>query len=161
MLYNFSWVIPGLLAGSALPGWYGVAADDLEELARLGIKRLVSLTEEAAGFGASCDRLGLSWEHFPIEDFSVPEDLEAFDSLIRRLAADLAAGRAVCAHCYAGVGRTGLLLACLLGRFQSLGADEAIRQVRAVRPAIETPEQERFVQRYLERVKPADRRPGW
>lgn len=151
MLHNFSWVIPGLLAGSALPGWDGEPEDDLAELARLGIRHLVSLTEEAASFGPACHRARLSWESFPIENFDVPEDLEAFDSLIRRLQSDLAAGRPVCAHCYAGVGRTGLLLACLLGRFQGLAPAEAIRRVRAARPAIETPEQERFVRRYLER----------
>jgi len=153
MLHNFSWVLPGLLAGSALPGWDGEPEEDLAELARLGIRKLVSLAEEAALFGPACRRAGLSWEYFPIEDFDVPDDPQAFDSLILRLTADLAAGRPVCAHCYAGVGRTGLLLACLLGRFQGLTAAEAIRRVRAARPALETAEQERFVHRCLERFQ--------
>jgi protein-tyrosine phosphatase len=47
------------------------------------------------------------------------------------------------------VGRTGLLLACLLGRLERLRGEEAIRRLRLLRPALETPEQERFVQRFL------------
>jgi protein-tyrosine phosphatase len=154
MLRNFSWVIPGLLAGSALPGWDGKLADDLAELARLGVRRLVSLTDEAAGFGDACRQARLQWDYFPIDNFAVPDDLKAFDALVRRLLSDLAAGQPVCVHCYAGVGRTGLLLACLLGRFRGFAAAEAIRRVRAARPALETPDQERFVRRYLERGKP-------
>jgi atypical dual specificity phosphatase len=147
----FSWVIPGLLAGSSLPGSGGDPAADLTELARLGVHRLVSLTDQASEFAEACRQANLRWEYFPIDEFDVPQDLETFDALIRRLLRDLKAGRPVCAHCFAGIGRTGLLLCCLLGRFLGLAPEEAIRRVRAARPALETPEQERFVRRYLER----------
>jgi protein-tyrosine phosphatase len=75
--------------------------------------------------------------------------VQAFHGLVERLLARLAAGEAVAVHCYAGVGRTGLLLACLLGRLERLPGEEAIRRLRLLRPAIETPDQERFVRRYL------------
>lgn len=127
-------------------------SSDLRELRRLGIRCLVSLTDAAAGFGPACAAAGLDWEYFPIEEFDVPAERAAFDALVERLLHRLDQGEAVCVHCWAGIGRTGLLLACLLGRFQRLGAAEAIRRLRALRPALETREQERFVERYLRRA---------
>jgi atypical dual specificity phosphatase len=151
---GFSWVIPGLLAGSSLPGSGGDPAADLAELARLGVYRLVSLTDQAADFAEACRKANLRWEYFPIDEFDIPSDPETFAGLVRRLLVDLKAGRAVCIHCFAGVGRTGLLLSCLLGRFLGLGPEEAIRRVRSARPALETPDQELFVRRFLERRFP-------
>ena len=148
MPYNFSWVIPGRLAGLSQPGRRGLEAE-LEELRGLGLDCLVSLTDQAAGFGPACATAGLSWEYFPIPEFDVPEDRRAFHRLVERLLGRLEAGQALAAHCYAGVGRTGLLLACLLGRLEGLPGKEAIRRLRLLRPALETPDQERFVANYL------------
>jgi atypical dual specificity phosphatase len=171
MPYNFSWVVPGRLAGLSQPG-LGAARDlrrearglrrgglaaQLAELRALGLDCLVSLTESAADFGPSCAEAGLAWEYFPIPEFDIPEDELAFRRLVERLLARLAAGQAVGVHCYAGVGRTGLLLACLLGRLQGLPGEEAIRRLRLLRPALETPEQEQFVRRYLREHLPTPR----
>ena len=150
MPYNFSWVIPGRLAGLSQPGLGGGLAAQLAELRALGLDCLVSLTESAADFGPACAAAGLGWEYFPIPEFDIPEDAPAFHRLVERLLARLAGGQALGAHCYAGVGRTGLLLACLLGRLESLPGEEAIRRLRLLRPALETPEQEQFVRRYLQ-----------
>jgi atypical dual specificity phosphatase len=161
MPYNFSWVIPGRLAGLSQPGLgeardlrRGGLAAQLAELRALGLDCLVSLTDSAADFGPACAEAGLAWEHFPSPEFDVPEDEAAFHRLVVRLLARLAAGQAVGVHCYAGVGRTGLLLACLLGRLQGLPGEEAIRRLRLLRPALETPEQEQFVRRYLQEHLP-------
>jgi hypothetical protein len=154
MIRNFSWVIPHRLAGSALPGegapWAArYVLSDLQELRGLGIRRLVSLTDYAGGFGPLCCQAGLEWTYFPIPDFDVPEPSRGFIELVDSLAKDVAGGRAVCVHCYAGIGRTGLVLACVLGRYHHLDGREAIRRVRGVRAALETSEQEHFVRRFL------------
>lgn len=155
MPHNFSWVLPGALAGSALPGGYAAGAqpalDDLRELRELGVRCLVSLSDRAEAFGPLCEQAGLEWLYHPIPEFGIPEDEEGFDALVRELQGRLQRGVSVCAHCYAGVGRTGLLLCCLVGRHLRLPAAEAIARVRAARRAIETPEQERWVHRFLRR----------
>ena len=157
MLDNFSWVIPGRLAGAALPGGYTAGAqpalDDLRELRERGVRCLVSLSDRAEAFGPLCEQAGLEWLYHPLPEFGIPEDDEGFAALVRELQGRLERGVAVCAHCYAGVGRTGLLLCCLVGRHLGLPAAEAITRVRAVRRAIETPEQERYVHRYLRRAE--------
>lgn len=55
----------------------------------------------------------------------------------------LAEGEAVAVHCGGGLGRTGTVLSCyLLESGEELGAQEAIRRVRALRPgSVETPAQ--------------------
>ncbi len=155
MTGNFSWVVEGLLAGAALPGsgWLGQGGTlraDLADLHDRGIRALVSLLEVPADLPRFCRKLGIEWVSHPIENFSVPADLPSFDLLIEGIIARMRVGLPVCVHCFAGVGRTGLVLACAVGRYRDLDAASAIRAVRRVRSALETSEQELFVSRYLD-----------
>jgi hypothetical protein len=165
---NFSWVIPERLAGSALPdeAYHGrFAADggsalsdtsgsfgtDLQELYDRGIRCLVSLTNSAAGLASHCRNAGLDWHFYPIPDFGIPESIESFNKLITTIIDSMNQNRPVCVHCFAGIGRTGLVLCCTVGRYLHLPAAAAIATVRQVRSALETRDQERFVHRYLDR----------
>ena len=70
--------------------------------------------------------------------------------LISTIIDSLNSSKPVCVHCFAGIGRTGLVLCCTVGRFLRLPANQAISMVRRFRSALETRDQERFVHRYLE-----------
>jgi len=91
-------------------------------------------------------RAGLEVIQFPIPDFSTPSDVDAFDQTLDRIETALRAGRNVAAHCLAGVGRTGLLAACLAKRVLDLPGEQAIAWVREYIPsALENQDQEKFV----------------
>lgn len=150
---NFSWVLPDLLAGCGVPGKGAdsdtLLYDDIRELNRLGIKYLVSLHNPAGAIECACKDSGILWRYFPIPDFSVPERIDEFNILVDEILAQIENRSGVCIHCYAGVGRTGLVLACIVGRYFAISGEKAIAVVRRSRPAIDTDEQEHFVKQYL------------
>jgi protein-tyrosine phosphatase len=92
-------------------------------------------------------RTGFQVLHCPIEDFSVPADMQAFSECIEELWKALHHGAALM-HCAAGLGRSGLTAASLLVR-SGLDWETALERVREVRPgAAQTRQQEEFVARY-------------
>ena len=76
-----------------------------------------------------CRKAQLEWIGFPIDDFEVPEDAKVFSALIDRIIGYVKKETPVCVHCQAGVGRTGLVLACVLGRMFGLDGKKAIAAV--------------------------------
>lgn len=150
--HNFSWVIADRLAGCAMPGGGSDNPDrircDLRALFDSGVRVLVSLERTPRAFPALCRASGIESWVFVLPDFSVPAHDESFTHLVERIISAVDTGRAVCVHCRAGIGRTGLLLACVMKSYFLLDAQQAIQSIRAVRPAIETHEQEAFVHRF-------------
>ena len=152
-LSNFSWVIPHKLAGSDMPGSGNgneeTLQSDIAFLANQGIKLLVSLERPYGSVEKICSDNGIIWRFFSVADFGIPLNVSSFSSLVEECVQSVTSGAAVCAHCRAGIGRTGLLLGCIIGKYFHLDGHQAIAAVRQARSAIETQEQESFICSFL------------
>jgi protein-tyrosine phosphatase len=126
----------------------------IRDLKREGANVLVSLLplDEAFDLGleyerAACDAHGLLFRNFPIPDRGIPESTEAFLTFLEILHNDLLKNRSIVAHCFAGIGRSSLLLAALLRR-EGLATDDAFRRITQARRALvpDTPAQLHWVE---------------
>ena len=86
-----------------------------------GLETVVSLLESSevdelglASEASLCAAQGIQFLSFPIPDRGVPVSHRAIAPLIDTLASNLRSKRAVGIHCRAGIGRSGLVAACLL-----------------------------------------------
>jgi protein-tyrosine phosphatase len=144
--------VPGRVTLTAVPNAPGAL---VALRARHGTDVLVSLlpSDERARLGvpdlpARVRAAGMDHRDFPVADMGVPADAAAWRALVHDVHVDVASGRHVTIHCRAGLGRSGLLAACLLVHL-GLAPDAAIAHVRAHRPgAIETAEQVAYVRAF-------------
>lgn len=147
MLSGFTWLLPGRLAGSGRPGLLAPLADDARFIRDVGFHLVVDLTDRPP---VDPDELGVAVLRFPIPDMGIPTP-RAADALCRRILAESERGP-VLVHCHAGLGRTGLVLACCL---VTLGAapDDALARVRALRPLyVQSRAQQQFIRHYADHV---------
>ncbi len=142
MLVNFSWIREGKVAGMGLPYGEGWA-----KLAEEGVRAVLSLTEHPVRITVDEE---LETLHVPLVDFGTPamEDLERCVAWIQE---QVAAGRPVAVHCFAGIGRTGTVLAAYMVA-EGAEPQSAIEEIRSLRPgSIETEGQADAVRRFAER----------
>jgi protein-tyrosine phosphatase len=86
--------------------------------------------------------------YFPIPDFSTPEAGE-FRDVVEQVLTRSKSGKGTAIHCHAGLGRTGMFVACLAKLGLDLSSDEAIHWVRKIIPgAVEVPDQEQLVRSF-------------
>lgn len=90
-----------------------------------GIELVVSLLEPhefqklgVANESAICNSFGIRFLSLPICDHSVPDSPLELASLVREVHANLIDGKAAAIHCYAGIGRTGIVAACVLNELK-------------------------------------------
>ena len=116
---------------------------DTIEVTRLDISTLGKFLKEN----------NIYWKHFPIQDLSIPTDRDLLIKLLVHMKKLLDDDKSVLIHCYAGLGRTGLLATTLLVSL-GLEAKISIEYIRKIRPgSIETIEQENFVKQWDFRFK--------
>lgn len=140
---NFGWVLENELAGSQGP----VSLQDLFFLRQQGIGAVIRMEERTipADTGDYVDIVDL---YVPVPDFTPPtqEQIRQMIAFIDEQA--IQSHRPVVVSCYAGIGRTGTVLACYLVNRGS-GPADAIAEVRRLRPgSVQTPEQAEAVFEY-------------
>lgn len=128
---GFLWLQRGRLAGTPLPGVMHDVNYDLAALKRVGVTWLITLTEKALK-EAELAPFGIRSAWFPVIDMAAPSLMEGV-AICTRIDALLEGGEVVAAHCKAGLGRTGTVLAAYL-IWKGAKALDALEEVRRVEP---------------------------
>ena len=135
--------------------WLG---DDLASLKRVGIDAIVSTltTAECEELGlieeaSLCERNGIDYLSFPIEDRSVPPSRSEFERFLQQVEMKLSRGLSVGVHCRACIGRSAILVAGLLVR-KGMTADDAFATIGRARGCAvpDTREQREWVENLVE-----------
>jgi len=167
------WVIPG----SVMAGEYPGAANEEEAWLKLrhflacGVREFLDLTEE--GEGIEPDRLvpyekilfeeaaamsqSVKYQRMPIRDQGTPDGSKQMTIILDSIERAVQAGRLVYIHCFGGVGRTGLVVACYLKR-RGQTSEQAIRTLQLLRSRTakadhrspETPDQQSWIHSFSE-----------
>lgn len=147
---------PGRLAVEARPRGEDWLDDELTQWKVAGVDEVVSLltSEEEKDLGLVSEgekvrRHGMKFVSLPIQDRQVPESEVRLAEALAGMNRQLSAGRNVLVHCRQGVGRTGLVAACLLIK-TGMSPGAAVGAVSAARGIAipETPAQRDFIERY-------------
>jgi atypical dual specificity phosphatase len=147
--FGFTWIEKPLLAAMARPE----GPEELAWLRKHGIELLLSLTEDAPRRDWLNDA-GLLGFHVPIIDMEAPSQ-EQLDKCISAIERAHEGKMGVAVHCGAGLGRTGVVLACYFVT-KGLTGVNAVARVRRLRPgSIETEEQVGAVHEFAKRHKSA------
>ncbi len=120
-IYSIESIGSGFLAAMAKPVPGEDIGNEFADISRAGIKQIVSLLEahEANEAGLKDENLlttqnGMRFVSYPIKDRSLPESVVAFSKFTKDLYHQIAGGRSTVIHCWAGIGRTGIVAAGVL-----------------------------------------------
>jgi protein-tyrosine phosphatase len=146
----------GKLALASRPRGGDWLADEMSNWRRSGVNTVLSLLtpEEEQDLdlkheGHEAKALGMRFASLPIPDRQVPNSESEVSAVLDRIDADLLAGKNVVVHCRQGIGRTGLVAACLLVS-KGLTPATAVKALSDARGASvpETTEQRRWIDHY-------------
>ncbi len=153
MLVELPFNLPGRIFRSPMPFSPYASGDLWESYQEEAVDMVVVLTElqeylvhARRDLVAFYEEAGLDVIHLPIPDFQTPTDLVAFGDALQAVEDYAKGGWTIAVHCMAGVGRTGIFMACLARRILGFSGSEAITWVRGYVPgSLENSVQERFV----------------
>jgi protein-tyrosine phosphatase len=146
----------GKLALEARPRGGDWLPDEVAKWKRAGVGAVLSLltTDEERDLNLRDESKevrasGLDFLSFPIEDRQVPTSETQLGEALERLNRFLSSGKNVVVHCRQGIGRTGLVAACLLVK-NGMSPGAAVEAVTAARGVAtpETVEQRDWIERY-------------
>jgi len=155
-LYWVNGLWPGRLALASRPRGGDWLEDEIADWRREGVNKVFSLltSDEEQYLGLSTEATqakaqGMQFVSFPIPDREVPRSEAKVTLALEKLDADLSAGRNIVVHCRQGIGRTGLMAACLLV-MKGLSPDGAVKTLAIARgaPVPETEAQRRWIDHY-------------
>ena len=147
---------PGEIYRSPMPlGPYDPRRELLKLYRAVGLDLVVMLSADGEDQRLSGQDLaslyrqnGIEVLRLPIVDFQTP-DLATMRTIVEHIQSAASQGQNVVVHCSAGLGRTGMLLACLAKQTLGLDGEAAIQWVRQYVPgAVETDAQRQFVNAY-------------
>jgi len=128
-----------------MAAWHGAGVDTVLSLLTPEEERELGLEEE----GREAKRQALKFLSFPIPDRQVPQSLSVVAAILEKVDAGLSSGETVVVHCRQGIGRSGLIAACLLV-MKGLSSGAAVETASAARgtPIPETREQRNWIDHY-------------
>lgn len=141
--------LPGALTIMTRPA---TLFDDIKTAQAAGISTIISLLEpsEAAKAGLAdeaqmCVAQGIIFLNHPIRDMHLP-DPAAFRTFAGTIATRIKTGEHIALHCYASIGRSGMLTCAILTHF-GFTAEDAIAHTSKMRGTQipDTPEQTAFI----------------
>ena len=130
--------------------------DEIANWQRQGVRAVLSLltTDEQQELNledeaAEAKAHGMSFFAFPIRDREVPDSESRLRRVLEQIDGELSSGKNVLIHCRQGVGRVGVVAACLL-LTKGLSAESAVKRLSAARGAAlpETTEQRQWIDHY-------------
>jgi protein-tyrosine phosphatase len=149
-----SW--PGKLAVAPRPRGGDWLKDDIASWKRANVNSVLSLltSDEEKNFdlhdeAGEVRTQGMEFTSFPIPDRQVPRPEAGLAEVLERVSGVLSAGKNVLVHCRQGIGRSGLVAACLLVK-KGISPGAAIASISAARgmSVPETAEQRDWVDHY-------------
>jgi protein-tyrosine phosphatase len=149
-----SW--PGKLAVAARPRGGDWLKDDVATWKRAGINKILSLLTpdeerdlDLCDEAAEVRRQGMDFSLFSIPDRQVPKSEKQWSEVLETISSALSAGNNVVIHCRQGIGRSGLMAACLLVK-KGMSPGAAVESVSAARGIAvpETADQRDWIDHY-------------
>jgi protein-tyrosine phosphatase len=132
-----------------LSSWKKAGADTVLSLLTPEEEKDLDLRQEAG----EAKQLGMDFTSFPIPDRQIPRLEARWADILERVTRTLSEGKNVVVHCRQGIGRSGLLAACLLVR-KGVSPGAAVEMVTAARGVSipETTEQRDWIDHYAAAV---------